>query len=144
MVGGGAHLNPAARDLTGPQQHCLVVSTCSGKFCMGGCFCSLDQTHSECESTLVKIMSSRPRNSVTTKKEKRSSPKTEEFLSPKSSEDKKEKKRSSPQFGTKIGWNLWNLFVLPGPFSSVQPALKPRWGDASPLQFKRCLLYSVA
>ena len=37
---------------------------------MGGRFCSLNQTHSECESTLVKIMSFRPRNQVKTKKRK--------------------------------------------------------------------------
>ena len=95
---------------------------------MGGRFCSLDQTHSECETTLVESMSFRPRNRVKTKK-KRSSPKIEEFLSPKSSED--QKKRSSPQFGTKIARNLWDLFVLPGPFSSIQPALEPRWGDTN-------------
>ena len=94
----------------------------------GGRLCSLDQTHSECESTLVEVMCFRPRNRVKTKKK---SPKTEEFLSPKSSEDQKQKKRSSPQFGTKFGRNLWDLFVLPDPFSSVQPALKPRWGDAN-------------
>ena len=35
---------------------------------MGGRFCSLDQTHSECESTLVEIMSFRLRNRVKTKK----------------------------------------------------------------------------
>ena len=35
---------------------------------MKGRFCSLDQTHSKCESTLVEIMSFRPRNRVTTKK----------------------------------------------------------------------------
>ena len=34
----------------------------------GGRFCSLDQTHSECESSLVEIMSFRPRNQVKTKK----------------------------------------------------------------------------
>ena len=56
----------------------------------------------------------------------RSSPKIEKFLPPKPSEDLK--KRFSPQFGTKFGRKLWNLFVLPGPFSSAQPALKPRWG----------------
>ena len=68
-------------------------------------FCSVDQTHSECESTLMEIMSFRPRNQVKTKKKK---------------------KKSSPQFGTKFGPNLWDLFVLPSFFSSVQPALKPR------------------
>ena len=35
---------------------------------MGGRFCSLDQTHSECESSLVEIMSFRPQNQVKTKK----------------------------------------------------------------------------
>ena len=35
---------------------------------MGGRFCSLDQTHSECETTLVESMSFRPRNRVKTKK----------------------------------------------------------------------------
>ena len=92
--------------------------------------CSLDQALSECESTLMEIMSFRPRNRVKTKKKKRSSPKIEEFLSPKSGAN--QKKRSPPQIGTKLGRNLCDLFVLPGPFSSVQPALKPRWGDASP------------
>ena len=57
---------------------------------MGGRFCSLDQAHLECESTLVEIMSFRPRNQVKTIK-KRSSPKIEEFLSPKSSEDQKKR-----------------------------------------------------
>ena len=100
-----------------------------------GRFCSLDQTHLECESALVEIMPFRPRNRLKNKK-KRSSPKTEEFLYPKSSEDKK--KTSSPQFGTKFVRNLWDLFVLTGPFSSDQPALKsrredakPRWGEAT-------------
>ena len=36
----------------------------------GGRFCSLDQTHSECESAFVEIMSFRPRNRVKTKKKK--------------------------------------------------------------------------
>ena len=58
---------------------------------MGGRFCSLDQTHSKCESGLVEIMSFRPRNRVKAKK-KGSSPKIE-FLSPKSSEDQKIKKK---------------------------------------------------
>ena len=67
----------------------------------------------------------------------------------------KQKKRSSPQFGTMFGRNLWDLVVLTDPFSSDHPALKSRWGDAksligetltldggdaSPLQFKYCLL----
>ena len=66
----------------------------------------------------------------------------------------KQKKRSSPQFGTMFGRNLWHLVVLTDPFSSDHPALKSRWGtqishwgdvnsrwgDASPLQFKYCLL----
>ena len=66
------------------------------------------------------------------------------FRSPKSRED--QKKRSLPQFGTKFGWKLWYFFVLTGPFSSDQPALKSRWGTlnldggtcppASLLQFK--------
>ena len=61
--------------------------------------------------------------------------------------NKKKKKRSSPQFGTKFGRNLRDLFVMPGPFLSIQPELKPqrrdaesrlgdansRWGDESPL-----------
>ena len=47
--------------------------------------CHLDQTHLEYESSLLDIMQFRFRNRVTTKK--RSSPKIEEFLSPKSSED---------------------------------------------------------
>ena len=34
----------------------------------GGRFCSLDQTHSECESALMEFMSFRPRNRVKTKK----------------------------------------------------------------------------
>ena len=90
---------------------------------MGIRFCSLDQTHLECESTLVEIMFFRPRNRVKTKIKikKRSSPKIEEFLFLKSSED--QKKRYSQHLGTKFGRNLWDLFVLPGSFSSVQPAL---------------------
>ena len=94
---------------------------------MGGRFCSHDQTQLECESTLEEIMSFRPRNRVKTKN-KRFSPKIEEFLPSKSSED--QKKRFSSQFGTKFGQNLWDLVVLPGPFSSVQLALKPRRRDA--------------
>ena len=48
--------------------------------------------HSECESTLLKIIFLRPRNQVKTKKkEKRSSPKIKEFLSAKSSEDQKKR-----------------------------------------------------
>ena len=54
---------------------------------MVGRLCSLDQTHSECENTLVEIMSFRSRNRVKTKK--RSYSKIEEFLSQKSSEDQK-------------------------------------------------------
>ena len=69
-------------------------------------------------------MSFRPRNRVKTKK--KSSPKIEEFLSPKSSEN--QKKKSTPQFGTKFRRNLLDLFGLTGPFSSDQPALKSRWG----------------
>ena len=46
------------------------------------------------------------------------------FPSPKSSED--QKKRSSPRFGTKFSRSFWDLFVLKGPFSSNQPALKSR------------------
>ena len=103
------------------------------KFCSGGRFCSLDQTHSECESTLVEVMSFCPRNRVTTTK-----------------------KRSSPRFGTTFSRSFWDLFVLKCPFLANQPALKSRWGDAkprwwdansrwgkaspaSPLQFKCCL-----
>ena len=40
------------------------------------------------------------------------------------------KKKSSAQFGTKFGRNLLDLFGLTIPFSSDQPALKSRWGDA--------------
>ena len=36
-------------------------------------------------------------------------------------------KKSSPQFGTKFGRNLLDLFGLTGPFSSDQPALKSQW-----------------
>ena len=79
------------------------------------------------ESTSVQIMSFRLQNRVKTNK--KSSPKTEEFLSPKSSEHQKKKKKSLPQFGTKFGRNLLDLFGLTGPFSSDQPALKSRWGD---------------
>ena len=74
---------------------------------MAGRFCSHDQTHSECENTLVEIKSSRPRNRVTIKTKQ------------------KKTKRSSPQTGAKFDRNLRDLFVLPGPFLSVQPALKP-------------------
>ena len=42
----------------------------------------------------------------------------------------KTKKRSSPQFGTIFGRNLWDLLVLTGPFSSDHPALNSRSGDA--------------
>ena len=34
----------------------IYTSTSPVKFCMGGRLCSLDQTHSECQSTLVEIM----------------------------------------------------------------------------------------
>ena len=50
--------------------------------------------------------------------------------SPKSNEDQK-RKRSSPQFGTIIGRNLRDLFVLTCPFSSDHLTLKFRWGDAN-------------
>ena len=40
----------------------------------------------------------------------------------------KKKNRSSPQFGSTFDWNLWDLFVLTGPFLSNHLALKPRWG----------------
>ena len=72
-------------------------------------------------------MSFRTQNRAKTPKI-RSSPKIKEFLSPKSSEIPPQKK-SSPQFGTKFGRNLWDLFVLTGPFLSDQPALKSRWRD---------------
>ena len=68
-------------------------------------FCSLDQTHLACESTLEEIM---------------------QFRRPKLNK----KKRSSPQFGTRFGRNLKNLFVLAGSFSSDHSALKSRWGNA--------------
>ena len=55
---------------------------------MGGRFCSFDQTQLECESILEEIMSFHPRNRVKTKN-KRSSPKIEDFLPPKSSEYQK-------------------------------------------------------
>ena len=46
-----------------------ISSTEAVQFCMGyGHFCSLDQTHSECESAFMKIMSFRPRNHVKTTK----------------------------------------------------------------------------
>ena len=99
---------------------------------MGGRFCSLDQTHSECESTLVEIMSFRPRNQMKTIK-KKSSPKIEEFCplnQVKTKKKKKKKETSSPQFETKFGQNLWDLFVLTCPFSYDQPALKSRRRDA--------------
>ena len=92
---------------------------------MGGRFCSLDQTHSECESTLVEIMSFRPRNRVKTKKKVFT--KNWRVFLPKIKLRPK-RKRNSTQFGTKFGWNLWDLFVLTGPFSSDRPALKSRWG----------------
>ena len=71
-------------------------------------------------------MSFRRQNRVKTKK--KSSPKIEEFLSPKSSEN--QKKKSSPQIGTKFCPNLLDLCGLTGPFLSDQPALKSQWGDA--------------
>ena len=71
-------------------------------------------------------MSFRFRNRVKTKK-KRLHQKLKSFC-PRNQE--KTKKRFSPQFGTKFGRNFWDLFVLPAPFSSVQTALKLRWGDA--------------
>ena len=60
---------------------------------MGGRFRSFDQTHLERESTLVEIMSFRPEIECRPKKEekKEPAPEIEEFLSPKSSEDKKKK-----------------------------------------------------
>ena len=76
------------------------------KILHGGTLLQLYQTHLECESTLVEIMSFRPRNRVKTKK------------------------RSSPRFGTKFSRSFWDLFVLTGPFLSDQPALKSRWEDA--------------
>ena len=78
---------------------------------MGGRFCSLDQVHSQ----VRKYFSG---NYVTS--------------SPKLSEDQKKKKEKkySPQFGTIFGRNLWDLFVLTGPFLSNFPSLKSRWGDA--------------
>ena len=78
---------------------------------MVGRFCSLDQTHLECESTLVEIKFFRPRNWVKTKEKKRSSPI--------SSEDKK-KELPRPKF---VGF-----FAHTGPFLSDQPVLKSRWG----------------
>ena len=83
----------------------IISSTSTVKFCMGGRFCSLCQTHSDCESTSGEIMSFRPRNRVKTKK-----------------------KGSSPQFGTIFGRNLCDLFVLTDVFSFDHPALKSRWG----------------
>ena len=95
---------------------------------MGGRFCSFDQTHSECENTSVEVMSFRPRNRVKSKK-KRVSRKLKS-LCPRNQvkTKKKKKKRSSPQFGTKFGRNLWDLFGMTGPVSPDQPALKSRWG----------------
>ena len=58
----------------------------------------------------------RTRNQVNTKK--KSTSKIAEVLSPKA------KKTSSSQFGTIFGQNLWDLFVLTGPFSSDHSALK--------------------
>ena len=95
---------------------------------MGECFCSLDQTYSKCESTLVKIMSFRPRNRVTTK-QKKVFTETWRVFAPEFKWRPK-KKRFSPQFGTIFGRILWDLFVLTGPYSSPQPALKSQWGDA--------------
>ena len=74
-------------------------------------------------------------------------------LCPRNQVKTKKREKSSPQFGTKLGRNLWDLFEMAGPFSSNQPALKSRWGTlnldggmltldggthppASPLQFK--------
>ena len=54
----------------------------------GGRFCSLDQTHSECKSTLEEIMSFHSRNRGRPNKKKVFT-KIEEFLSPKLSEDQK-------------------------------------------------------
>ena len=83
---------------------------------MGRRFCSLDQTHLKCKSTLVEIMPFRPRIRVkTTKKEKRFSPNIESFC-PQNHVKTKKKERSLPQFGTKFGQNLWDLFVLPSLF----------------------------
>ena len=76
---------------------------------MGGRFAALTKRIRDAISTLVEIMSFCPRNRVKTKE-----------------------KRSSPQFRTIFGRILRNLFVLTGPFLSDHPALKSRWGDASP------------
>ena len=92
------------------------------KFCMGGRFCILDHTHSECETTLMEIMSFRFRNRVKTKKTKKGLHRKLKSFCPRIK--CRPKKRCSPQFGTIFGRNLWDLFVLPGPFSSDQPALK--------------------
>ena len=43
---------------------------------------------------------------------------------------KTKKKKSLPQFGTKFSPNMLDLCGLTGHFSSDQPALKSRWGDA--------------
>ena len=69
-------------------------------------------------------MSFRSRNRVNTKK--RSSPKLEEFLSPKSSEDKKKGLHSN--LG-QIRPEFVEFIRAARLFSSVQPALNPRWGN---------------
>ena len=120
---------------------------------MGGRFCSLDQTLSESE----KYFSGNyvfPSLKMSEDQKKRSSPKIEEFLSPKSSED--QKKGLHCNLGLHLAGICW---IYAGSFSSVQPALKPRREDAdypwrmlnldggmptldgemhSPLQFKNC------
>ena len=95
---------------------------------MGGRFCSLDQTMRKYFSGTYVF----PYPKSSEDQKKTSLLKIKQFLSPKSSEDQKKKKkeRFTPQFGTKFGRNLWDLFVLTDPFSSNQPACKSRWGDA--------------
>ena len=92
---------------------------------MGGRFCSLNQTHPECESTLVEIMSFHTRNRVKTNK-KVFTENWRAFVPEIKLRQKRE--RTSQQFGTKFGRNLRDLFVLTGAFSSDLPALKSRWG----------------
>ena len=90
----------------------------NSKILHGGRFRSLDQTHLECESTLVEFYV---------------------IPLPKLNEDQKKGflrklKCFDPEIRriphTKSSCNLKDLFVLADFFSSDHPSLKSRWGDA--------------
>ena len=98
---------------------------------MGGRFSSLDQTHSECQSSFNGNYAIPSRNRVKTKTKKnlKKSSKIAVF-SPISREDPRKKK---------VFTAIWD-YIRPEfvrfvradrPFSSDHPALRSRWGDAN-------------